>query len=130
VGRVILGAVIVVLVCAWLAAIWIMFTDPQELFRKWRWKFTDASIVLTHRCSNGAPPPDRRIAGCPSLSATHRLANFQFEASDLLLNWPRDEQNCKHKRDSATGYSEDHNVMVCKKHGVPSDALLRGVLVP
>jgi hypothetical protein len=47
-GRVILGAVIVVPVCAWLAAIWIMFTDPQELFRKWRWKFTDASIVLTH----------------------------------------------------------------------------------
>jgi hypothetical protein len=47
-GRVILGAVIVVPVCAWLAAIWIMFTDPQELFRRWRWKFTDASIVLTH----------------------------------------------------------------------------------
>jgi hypothetical protein len=58
------------------------------------------------------------------------LANFQFESSDALLNWPRDEQNCKHKRDSATGYSEDHNVMVCKKHGVPSDALLRGVLIP
>src|SRR5262245_26102192 len=60
------------------------------------------------------------MANCPSfLSATHRLANFQFESSDALLNWPRDEQNCKHKRDSATGYSEDHNVMVCKKHGCP-----------
>jgi hypothetical protein len=75
------------------------------------------------RVARGDWPAARRIAGCPSLSATHRLANFQFESSDALLNWPRDEQNCKHKRDSATGYSEDHNVMVWKKHGVPSDAL-------
>src|SRR5262245_1823578 len=63
------------------------------------------------------------MTDCPSfLSATHRLANFQFESSDALVNRPRDEQNCKHKRDSATGYGEDHKVMVCKKHGVPSDA--------
>ena len=82
------------------------------------------------RVARGDCPPLVRIAYCPSLSATHRLANFQFESSDALLNWPRDEQNCKHKRDSATGYSEDYNVMVCKKHGVPSDALLRGVLLP
>jgi hypothetical protein len=60
------------------------------------------------------------------LSATHRLANFQFESSDALLNRPRDEQNCEHKRDSATGYGEDHKVMVCKKHGVPSDARYGG----
>ena len=78
--------------------------------------------------------PDIRrpeITARPSfLSATHRLANFQFESSDALLNRPRDEQNCKHKRDSATGYGEDNNVMVCKKHGVPSDARYAGVLVP
>src|SRR5262245_16150415 len=71
------------------------------------------------------------MAECPSfLSATHRLANFQFESSDALLNGPRDEQNCKHKRDGATGYGEDNKVMVCKKHGVPSDARYAGVLVP
>ena len=67
------------------------------------------------------------MADCPSfLSATHRLANFQFESSDALVNRPRDEQNSKHKRDSATGYGEDHKVMVCKKHGVPSDARYGG----
>jgi hypothetical protein len=32
-GRVILGAVIVVLVATWLAAIWIMLTDPQGFFK-------------------------------------------------------------------------------------------------
>src|SRR5262245_18812391 len=67
------------------------------------------------------------MADCPSfLSATHRLANFQFESSDALVNRPRDEQNCKHRRDSATGYGEDHKVMVCKKHGVPSGARYGG----
>src|SRR5262245_19128772 len=71
------------------------------------------------------------MAECSSfLSATHRLANFQFEPSDALLDRPRDEQNCKHKRDGATGYSEDNKVMVCIKHGVPSNACYAGVLVP
>jgi len=67
----------------------------------------------------------------------HCLANHRFESSDALLNCRGDKQNCKNKRDAATGNSEDYNVVVCKKHGVPSDALLRrqglepgGVLVP
>ena len=78
-----------------------------------------------HHCPGAASvdlksEPLSVMADCRSfLSATHRLANFQFESSDALLNWLRDEQNCKHKRESATGYSEDHNAMVCKKHGCP-----------
>jgi hypothetical protein len=33
-GRVILGAVIVVLVAVWLAAIWVFFTDPKVVLPK------------------------------------------------------------------------------------------------
>jgi hypothetical protein len=35
-GRVILAAVIVVLAATWLAAIWLMYVDPQWLLSKWR----------------------------------------------------------------------------------------------
>jgi hypothetical protein len=35
-GKVILGAVIVVLVATWLAAIWILLVDPSQFFAIWR----------------------------------------------------------------------------------------------
>ncbi|MGB6313666.1 MAG: hypothetical protein WBG13_14070, partial [Pseudolabrys sp.] len=34
-GRIIVGAVVIVLVAVWLATIWIMFADPQVL--PWKW---------------------------------------------------------------------------------------------
>jgi hypothetical protein len=45
-------------------------------------------------------------------------ANFRFQSPDVSFNSRREGQNRKCKRDGAAGYGEDHNVMVCEKHGV------------
>jgi hypothetical protein len=45
VGRIILGAVVVVLVVVWLAAIWLMLTDPRALLPKWQWAPKPGSFV-------------------------------------------------------------------------------------
>jgi membrane protein YdbS with pleckstrin-like domain len=49
-GRVIIGAVVAVLVATWLAAIWLLFTQPERSFFKgWRYKFYDSiTSIISH----------------------------------------------------------------------------------
>jgi hypothetical protein len=42
---IILGAVVVLLVVVWLAAIWLMLMDPRALLPKWQWAPKAVSFV-------------------------------------------------------------------------------------
>jgi membrane protein YdbS with pleckstrin-like domain len=46
-GRVIVGAVVAVLVATWLAAIWLLFAQPERsIFKGWRYKFYDSQSYV------------------------------------------------------------------------------------
>jgi membrane protein YdbS with pleckstrin-like domain len=55
-GRVIVGAVVAVLVATWLAAIWLLFAQPERsIFKGWRYKFyVSATSIISHPANQSA----------------------------------------------------------------------------
>jgi hypothetical protein len=59
-GRVIIGAVVVVLLIVWLAAIYLMVVDPRTLLQKWQgglWNGTNWPVgrLLAFECNDINP---------------------------------------------------------------------------